>query len=176
MKFTETKLKGAYVIELEKREDDRGFFARTFCENEFAAQGLETRFVQGNMSTNPKKGTLRGMHRQVDPHQEVKVVRCTKGAIYDVIVDLRKDSPTYKQWVGVELTDENYKALYVPKDFAHGYLSLTDGAEVTYMVSAFYTPGAESGLRYNDPAFGIEWPIAIEVISEKDAAWEDYQV
>jgi dTDP-4-dehydrorhamnose 3,5-epimerase len=175
MKFTETKLKGAYVIELEKREDDRGFFARVFCQNEFKDHGLEPNMVQANMSTNPKKGTLRGMHRQVDPHQEVKVVRCTKGAIYDVIVDLRKDSPTYKQWFGIELTDENYKMLYVPKDFAHGYLSLKDNSEVMYLVSEFYTPGAESGLRYNDPAFDIKWPIPIEVISEKDAKWEDYK-
>lgn len=176
MIFTETKLKGAFVIELEKREDNRGFFARTFCQKEFADHGLETRFVQANMSTNHIKGTLRGMHRQVDPHQEVKVIRCTKGAIFDVIVDLRKDSPTYKQWFGVELTDQNYKMLYVPKDFAHGYLTLSEEAEVTYLVSEFYTPGAESGLRYNDPAFGIEWPAEIKLISDKDREWEDYEV
>ena len=175
MKFTQTKLKGAYIIELEKREDDRGFFARTFCKNEFTEHGLETRFVQANMSSNPKKGTLRGMHYQVDPHQEVKVVRCTKGAIYDVIVDLRKDSPTYKEWIGIELTDKNYKMLYIPKDFAHGFITLQDNSEVMYLVSEFYTPGAETGLRYNDPGFRIKWPVPVEIISEKDANWEDYE-
>ncbi len=175
MKFTETRLKGAFVIDLEKREDDRGFFARTFCKNEFGEQGLETDFVQGNMSSNSKKGTLRGLHRQVDPQQEVKVIRCTKGAIYDVIVDLRKDSSTYKQWLGIELTDENYKMLYVPKDFAHGFITMKENSEVMYLVSEFYTPGAESGLRYNDPAFNIKLPIRVEVISQKDANWENYE-
>jgi len=176
MKFTEAKLKGAYIIDIEKRVDERGFFARSFCADEYAKLGLETRFVQANISTNHKKGTLRGLHRQLNPHQEVKVVRCTKGGIYDVIVDLRKDSPTYKQWIGVELTEENYKMLYVPKDFAHGYLALQDKTEVLYNVSEFYTPGSEAGIRFDDPAFQIEWPIAIDVISEKDKSWKPFEV
>ena len=171
MKFTETKLKGAFVIELEERTDDRGFFARTFCAREFEEHGLKTSLVQSNMSYNHKKGTMRGMHYQVAPAMEAKLVRCTRGSVYDAIVDLRPDSPTYLQHFGLELSADNHKALYVPEMFAHGYLTLTDGAEVFYQVSEFYTPGTERGLRYNDAALGIEWPVAIEVISEKDAAW-----
>jgi dTDP-4-dehydrorhamnose 3,5-epimerase len=171
MKFTETKLKGAFIIELEERSDSRGFFARTFCAHEFEEHGLKPAVAQCNMSFNHKKGTMRGMHYQIAPATEAKLVRCTRGAVYDAIVDLRPDSPTYLEHIGVELTADNRKALYVPEMFAHGYLTLTDGAEVFYQVSEFYTPGTERGLRYNDPALKIDWPVAIEVISEKDAAW-----
>lgn len=171
MIFTETKLKGAFIIDLELREDDRGGFARTFCAQEFESHGLKPTVAQCNMSFNHKAGTLRGMHYQVPPAAETKLVRCTKGAIYDVIIDMRPSSPTYMQHIGVELTADNRRALYVPEMFAHGYQALTDGAEVVYQVGEFYTPGYERGLHYSDPTFGIEWPMAITVISEKDAAW-----
>lgn len=171
MLFTETKLKGAFIIDLEHREDNRGFFARTFCANEFEQHGLKPSVAQCNLSFNHKKGTLRGMHYQTPPAAETKLIRCTQGAIYDVIVDMRPDSPTYLSHIGVELTAENHRALYVPEMFAHGYQALTDGAEVVYQVGEFYTPGYERGLRYNDPILGIEWPTEVTVISEKDAAW-----
>ena len=171
MLFQETKLKGAFIIDLELREDDRGFFARTFCQQEFEAHGLKSLVAQCNLSFNHKKGTMRGMHYQLPPAAETKLVRCTRGAIYDVIIDMRPDSPTYKQHVGVELTEDNHRALYVPEMFAHGYLALTDGAEAIYQVGEFYTPGYERGVRYDDPAFNIEWPISVSVISDKDAAW-----
>jgi dTDP-4-dehydrorhamnose 3,5-epimerase len=173
--FEESSLPGAYMIGLERREDDRGFFARTFCANEFAHRGLETRLVQANMSWNPKQGTLRGMHFQRPPHAEVKVIRATRGAIYDVIIDLREDSPTYKRWFGVELTEENRTALYVPEGFAHGFQTLAPDTEVHYLVTEFYTPDAEDGVRWDDPAFGIEWPDpANAIVSPKDAAWPDF--
>jgi dTDP-4-dehydrorhamnose 3,5-epimerase len=175
MIFTETKLKGAFIIDLELREDDRGGFARTFCAQEFEAHGLKPTVAQCNMSFNHKAGTLRGMHYQVSPAAETKLVRCTKGAIYDVIIDMRPNSPTYMQHIGVELTADNRRALYVPEMFAHGYQALTDGAEVVYQVGEFYTPGYERGLHYGDPAFGIEWPTAVTVISEKDAAWTRFE-
>jgi len=173
--FTEIKLKGAYIVDLEKREDERGFFARGWCQNEFEAHGLAPRVVQANISYNKKRGTLRGMHYQLAPYEETKLVRCTRGALYDVIVDLRPTSPSYKQWFGVELSAENYKMLYVPEGFAHGFITLQDETEATYQVSQFYTPGSERGLRYNDPAFGIEWPVEVRVISEKDKSWPDYE-
>jgi dTDP-4-dehydrorhamnose 3,5-epimerase len=172
--FTETKLKGAFILDLELRADDRGAFARTFCMKEFEQHGLKPSVAQCNLSYNYKAGTLRGMHYQLPPAAETKLVRCTKGAIYDVIIDMRPESPTYMQHIGVELSAENHRALYVPELFAHGYLALTDGAEVVYQVGEFYTPGYERGLRYDDPAFGIEWPMPITVISEKDAAWEPF--
>jgi len=172
--FHETRLEGAFVIELEKREDTRGFFARGWCQKEFEDHGLVAQVVQANVSYNRKKGTLRGMHYQVAPVEETKLVRCVRGGIYDVIIDLRPESPTYKQWMGVELTAENYKMLYVPENFAHGLQTLEDDTEVIYQVSQFYTPGAERGIRWNDPAFRIEWPQDIEVISDKDADWPDY--
>ena len=175
MKFTQTKLNGAYIIDIEKREDERGFFARTFCANEFSEVNLENKFVQANMSFNYKKGTLRGMHFQKAPFGEDKLVRCTKGSLYDVIIDLRKDSPTFKQWVGVELTEENRRSLFVPKGFAHGFITLEDNTEINYLVSQFYTPSADSGVRYNDPVFGIEWPIEITSVSEKDANHPDFE-
>lgn len=171
MIFTETKLKGAFILDLELRADDRGAFARTFCMKEFEAHGLKPTVAQCNLSFNYKAGTLRGMHYQTPPAAETKLVRCTKGAIYDVIIDMRPDSPTYMQHIGVELTADNHRALYVPELFAHGYQALTDGAEVVYQVGEFYTPGYERGIRYDDPAFGIEWPMPVTVISEKDAAW-----
>jgi len=174
MIFNETKLKGAFIIELEKRGDDRGFFARTFCQREFDEHGLISNIVQTNISLSKTKGTLRGIHYQIAPHQETKLVRCTSGALYDVIIDLRKDSPTYKQWIGVELTAANYRMLYVPRDFAHGFLTLQDNTEVTYGVSEFYTPDAERGIRWNDPVFGIVWPEEVREISGKDASCPDY--
>lgn len=174
MIFTETKLKGAYIIDIEKREDSRGFFARGWCQKEFEAHNLTARILQVNLSSNLKKGTLRGMHYQVAPYEETKLVRCTRGGIYDVIVDVRSDSPTFKQWIGVELTEDNYRMLFVPEGFAHGFITLADRTDVTYQVSEFYTPGAERGARYNDPAFGIVWPAPAAVISEKDANWPDF--
>ena len=174
MIFKETKLDGAYIIELNKLKDERGFFARSWCQKEFEDQGLESRIVQSNVSFNKNKGTLRGMHYQQAPHGETKLIRCTRGALYDVIVDLRPASPTYKQWIGIELTADNYRMLYVPRDFAHGFQTLEDGTEATYHVSEFYTPGAEKGLRWNDPAFQIAWPIEVSVISSKDASWLDF--
>ena len=171
MIFKETKLRDAYIIEIEERSDQRGFFARAWCQKEFEDHGLVAQVVQTNLSYNIKKGTLRGMHFQIDPYQETKLVRCTRGAIYDVIIDLRPESPTYKDWIGVELSGENYKMLYVPKNFAHGFQTLVDGTEVTYQVTEFYTPGAEGGLRYDDPAFRIAWPLPVSVISEKDKCW-----
>jgi dTDP-4-dehydrorhamnose 3,5-epimerase len=170
MLFTETNLPGAYLLDFEKREDNRGFFARAWCQREFEEHGLVPDLVQVNVSFNHQKGTLRGMHMQRPPHEETKLVRCTRGAIFDAIVDMRPESPTFLQWFGVELTADNYKMLYVPKGFAHGYQTLTDGAEVVYQVSAFYAPGAERGLRWDDPAFGIDWPLPVSVLSDKDAA------
>lgn len=176
MIFTETKLKGAFVIDLEEKNDSRGFFARTFCAGEFEEHGLKPVFVQCNLSFNHLAGTMRGMHYQLPPAAETKLVRCTRGAIFDVIIDMRPDSPTYLQHFGVELSETNRRALYVPEMFAHGYQALTDGAEVTYQVGEFYTPGYERGLRYDDPAFKIDWPMAVTVISEKDAKWPLFEL
>ncbi|HEY9620745.1 MAG TPA: dTDP-4-dehydrorhamnose 3,5-epimerase [Crinalium sp.] len=175
MIFTETKLKGAFVLDLEIRSDDRGGFARTYCAKEFEAHGLKPSVAQCNLSFNYKAGTLRGMHYQIPPAAETKLVRCTKGAIYDVIIDLRPDSPTYLQHFGVELTADNRRALYVPEMFAHGYQALTDDAEVVYQVGEFYTPGYERGIRYDDPTFAIAWPIPVTVMSEKDQSWPPFE-
>jgi len=175
MIFTETELAGAFVIEPERREDDRGFFARSYCADEFEQHGLNPRVVNTNLSYNARRGTLRGMHFQRSPYEEAKLVRCTRGAIHDVIVDLRPGSPTYMRWIGVDLTADNYRLLYVPEGFAHGFQTLADDTDVTYQVSEFYTPGSEGGARYDDPAFGIEWPLAVTVISEKDASWPDFE-
>lgn len=174
MLFTETKLKGAFILDMEKREDPRGFFARTFCANEFKEHGLNTVFVQANMSRTMQKHTIRGMHYQVDGAEEAKLVRCTKGSILDVIIDVRKDSPTFGQHISVELTEDNYRQLYVPEGFAHGFMTLEDNIEVSYMVSAFYTPGKERGIRWDDPYFGINWPANDPLLSEKDAGYEDF--
>lgn len=174
MIFTETELGGAFTIDLEQREDDRGFFARSWDENEFRDHGLNPRIVQCNVSFNHHAGTLRGMHFQNAPHAEAKLIRCTMGAILDVIIDLRPDSPTFKRWIGVELTAENRRSLYVPEGFAHGYQTLADGTETFYQVSEFYAPGSEGGVRYDDPVFAIEWPREVTVISPKDASWSDF--
>ena len=171
MIFTETKLKGAFVIDVERREDDRGFFARTFCQNEFAAHGLKPVIAQANLAFNRRKGTLRGMHFQYPPHAETKLVRATRGAILDIIVDLRPESPTFLQHVEVELTADNYRALYVPERFAHGYQALEDATETSYQVGEFYAPGSEGGLSPFDPRLGLIWPLPVSVISPKDAAW-----
>lgn len=173
MKFYATDLADAVLIEMAPFEDSRGYFSRTFCASEFDAAGLETQFVQANLSLSHRTGTLRGMHYQTSEHAEVKVVRCVSGAIYDVVVDLRSDSPTYLRWQGFELTDNNNLQLYVPRGFAHGFVTLCDTAAVSYMVSAAYTPGAEGGLRWNDPALGITWPVDVTTLSDKDAAWPD---
>ena len=171
MQFTETKLKGSFIIDLDERFDRPGCFARTFCAEECADHGLKPNVIQCNLFFNYKKGTIRGMHYQIAPATETKLIRCTQGAIYDAIVDMRPGSPTYLSHISVELSAENHRALYVPEMFAHGYQALTDGAEVVYQVSEFYTPGYERGLRYNDPVFDIEWPLPVSEISEKEASW-----
>jgi dTDP-4-dehydrorhamnose 3,5-epimerase len=175
MRFTETELDGAWVVDLEPREDERGFFARTFDAKLFAERGMEPFAAQGNMSYNRKAGTLRGMHWQNAPAYESKFIRCVRGAIYDVVIDLRPESPSYLKHIGVELTADNRRALYIPPLFAHGFITLEDDTDVTYQVGGFYTPGTEGGLRYDDPTFNIEWPRAVTVISEKDAAWPDFE-
>jgi dTDP-4-dehydrorhamnose 3,5-epimerase len=175
MIFVETKLPGAFVVELDPRVDDRGFFARAWCSREFEDHGLSSQLAQCNLSFNQRSGTLRGMHYQAAPKEEAKLVRCTRGAVYDVIVDLRPRSATFKKWTAVELTAENRRALYVPKGFAHGYQTLTDRTETLYQVSEFYAPEAERGVRWNDPAFEIEWPDAeTRILSEKDRSWPDF--
>ena len=174
MKFSETALKGAFIIDIDRREDARGFFARTYCTHEFAAHGLPEHMVQTNMSLTRNQGTLRGMHYQVHPNAEDKLVRCMQGAIWDAIVDIRPESPTYCQSIGVELSDNNGRMLLVPKGFAHGFLTLSDNAAVTYQVSAFYTPGAERGARHDDPSFGLQWPTPVLDLSDKDRHWPDF--
>jgi dTDP-4-dehydrorhamnose 3,5-epimerase len=164
-------LAGAYVIDIERRPDERGFFARVYCAEEFAAQGLGPELRQCSVSYNARKGTLRGMHYQAAPHAEHKLVRCTAGAIFDAIVDIRPASPTYRRWFGTELSAENRRSLFIPPGFAHGFLSLTDGAEVYYMISVAHAPESSRGLRWNDPAFAIEWPFAPTVLSARDAAY-----
>jgi dTDP-4-dehydrorhamnose 3,5-epimerase len=174
VKFIPTPLKDAYTIELERRGDERGFFARFFCENEFGAAGLNTHFVQGNNSLSAKKGTLRGLHYQLAPAAEVKLVRCLHGALFDAIIDIRPDSPTFGRWFGAELTAENRVMMYVPRGFAHAILTLTDDTEALYLVSDFYSPENERGVRWNDPRFNVAWPITPVEISAKDAAWPDF--
>lgn len=169
--IVDTGLAGAVVVELERKEDERGFFARTFCRQEFAAAGLEPLVEQCNLSYNHRAGTLRGMHYQVAPATEAKLVRCTAGAVVDTIVDMRAESATYLRSFSIELSAENRRALYVPPMFAHGYQTLVDGAEVTYQVSEAYTPGTERGLRHDDPALGLRWPLPVTVVSAKDAGW-----
>jgi dTDP-4-dehydrorhamnose 3,5-epimerase len=171
MIFTETALAGAYVIDIEARADSRGFFARVFCQEKFADHGLKPMIAQANIAFNARKGTLRGMHFQYPPAAETKLVRCTRGAILDIIVDLRPESPTYLQHVAVELTADNHRALYVPERFAHGYQALEDATETSYQVGEFYTPDAEGGLRYDDPRLGLTWPIPITEMSAKDVQW-----
>lgn len=174
MTITPTPLAGAWIIDVEKKHDERGFFARSFCVEELGAKGLETAIVQTNVSFNHRKGTLRGMHFQRAPFEEVKIVRCTRGAIFDVMVDLRPESPTLGKWFGVELSEDNHRTLYIPKRFGHGFQSLTDGSEVLYMVTQYYTPTHASGLPYDDPAFGIAWPLPVSVMSAADRGWKPF--
>ncbi|MDB5932483.1 MAG: rfbC [Polaromonas sp.] len=176
MIFNKTALPDALIVDLERREDSRGYFARAYCEREFEANGLPTRMVQTNTSLTRRAGTLRGMHYQLAPHAEDKLVRCIRGAIWDVIVDVRPDSPMYCKWIGVELSEANDRMLLVPKGFAHGFVTLTDDAAVTYQVSAFYTQLAEAGARHDDPAFGIDWPMPVLDMSDKDRNWPDFIV
>ena len=172
MKFIETKLKGAFIIEPERKEDERGFFARTFCQDEFSDHRLNPKIVQCNISFNKKKGTLRGMHYQVAPYEEAKLVRCTKGAIYDVVIDLRPGSITFKQWLALDLTTENCRMFYIPEGFAHGFQVLEDDSEVFYQMSESYHPKCAMGIKWDDPAFGIKWPIDKIIISDKDNSYD----
>ena len=172
MIFKETKLKSAFVIEIEPHEDNRGFFARAFCQKEFSNHGLKEIIAQANIAYNKKKGTLRGMHFQFPPAAETKLVRCTRGAILDIIVDLRPESPTYLDHIAVELSADNHRGLYVPERFAHGYQVLEDITETSYQVGEFYTPGSEGGLRYDDPKLQLTWPLPVTEISKKDAGWK----
>jgi dTDP-4-dehydrorhamnose 3,5-epimerase len=171
MIFTETRLAGAFIIDLDALRDDRGFFARAFCRDEFVSRGLDPTIVQTNLAGNRRRGVLRGLHFQYPPAAESKLVRCIRGAILDVIVDLRPESPTYLQHVAVELTADNHRSLYAPRRFAHGYQTLEDDTEVAYQVGMDYTPALEGGLRYNDPRLGIPWPLPVSDISDKDRAW-----
>lgn len=173
--FAETKLKGAFIIEPEKLEDERGFFARIWCEREFAAHGLNPRVVQCSISFNKRRGTLRGMHYQIGPLAEAKLVRCTMGAIDDVMIDLRQGSPTFKQYVQVEMDSENHRMVFVPEGFAQGFLTLKDNTEVFYQMSEFYSPQSARGVRWNDPAFGIRWPFDPIVILKRDASYPDFK-
>jgi len=175
MKFEPTLLEGAYLIELEPLADGRGFFARSFCQREFFQHGLNTNFVQANVAVSSDPGILRGLHFQISPNSEVKLVRCTRGTIFDVIVDLRPDSPTYCKWASFQLGAEDYRTVYVPEGFAHGYQTLEPNSEVTYMVSEFYEPSSERGVRWNDPAFGIKWPISNPILSPKDRDRDDFK-
>ena len=175
MIFTATQLEDAWLIDIEPREDERGFFARIWCRQELAAQGLDTEIAQESLSFNRHRGTVRGLHFQRPPHEETKIVRCTRGGIFDVIVDLRPRSPSYLRWQGFELMAENRKALYVPKGFAHGFQTLADNAEIVYQISEFYAPNSEAGHRYDDAAFGIAWPLPVTVISERDLSWPAFK-
>jgi len=174
MIFTETDLKGAFVVDIEKHQDERGFFARSWCWREFEALGLNPKLAQCNISFNPHKGTLRGMHYQAKPFEEAKLVRCTRGSLHDVIVDLRSDSPSYKKSLGVVLTAENRRMLYVPQGFAHGFLTLENDTEVFYQISEFYMPESQRGFRWNDPAIAITWPAEVEFISDRDRNFPDF--
>jgi dTDP-4-dehydrorhamnose 3,5-epimerase len=174
MRFTETNLSGVCIVEPVLGVDSRGFFARTYCHREFAEHGLQTTFVQHSISYSWVKGTLRGMHYQRSPHSEVKLVSCRKGAMWDVVIDLRPASPTYCKWQEFELTDENHRQLYIPEGFAHGFQSLCNGTEVSYLISEYYAPTAAFGVRYNDRLFGIAWPLRVAAISEQDKSWPDF--
>jgi dTDP-4-dehydrorhamnose 3,5-epimerase len=174
MIITETKLKGSYIIDIEKLEDERGFFARSWCQKEFANHGLNQHLVQCNISFNSRKGTLRGMHYQIEPFAETKLIRCTMGSLFDVIVDIRNDSPSYKQHIGITLTPQNRTMLYVPEGFAHGFITLEDNTEVCYQMSDFYSPNHARGFRWNDPSFGVQWPGDVRVISERDRCYPDF--
>ncbi len=174
MILTETPLAGAFVVDVERRSDERGFFARSYCQREFAAHGVELPVAQCNVSFNALRGTLRGMHYQVEPRAERKLVRCTQGAVFDVIIDVRPASPTYCHWFAAELSSENHRALYIPEGFAHGFQSLAENTELCYLMSEFYSPEHARGVRWNDPAFGVEWPLAAVAVSEKDQSYCDF--
>jgi dTDP-4-dehydrorhamnose 3,5-epimerase len=174
MHFTETPLPGAYLIEIAKIGDERGFFGRSWCSKEMAQAGLAASIAQINTSLSRQRGTLRGLHFQVAPHQECKMIRCTRGAVFDVIVDLRPESPTFRHWHGAELTADNHRALYSPRGFAQGFITLADDTEITYFTSESYAPGTDRGVRWNDPQFGIDLPLAPTVISDKDRNWPDF--
>lgn len=174
MKFTSASLRDLWLIEIEPACDSRGFFARTFCIDEFAIHGLETSYPQHSVSFSLKAGTLRGMHYQHEPHSEVKLVRCTSGTIWDVVVDIRTNSTTYRRWQGFELSSANRRQLYIPKGFAHGFQTLSDNVEVNYLISAPYAPQSASGIRHNDPTFGIRWPLPVTEMSLKDTQWPDF--
>jgi dTDP-4-dehydrorhamnose 3,5-epimerase len=174
MIFTETPIAGAFLIDLEPRGDERGFFARFFCEREFGAHGLSTHFVQANNSLSARRGTLRGMHYQLAPKAETKVVRCLRGALFDIVLDLRKGSPTFGKSFGAELSADNRRMMYVPKGFGHGFVTLTDDTEALYLVDEFYSPEHERGVRWDDPKFGIQWPVAPVVMSDKDRSYRDF--
>ena len=175
MIFNATQFDDAWVINLEPREDERGFFARIWCRQELAAQGLDTEIAQESLSFNRHRGTVRGLHFQRAPHEETKIVRCARGGIFDVIVDLRPQSPSYLRWQGFELTDENRKAIYLPKGFAHGFQTLADNTEIVYQISEFYAPNSADGYRYDDAAFRIAWPLPVTVISERDLSWPAFK-
>ena len=175
MEFLKTKLPGVFEIRIEAKPDERGFFARTWCQKEFESQGLTGKFVQASLSFSKRKGTLRGLHYQVAPYEETKLIRCTQGAIYDVVVDLRPESPAFKDWVGVEVTAAKRNMIYVPEGCAHGFLTLEDGSEVTYQMSQFQHAESARGVRWNDPAFQIKWPVVIEVISERDYTYPNFE-
>jgi dTDP-4-dehydrorhamnose 3,5-epimerase len=175
MIFTETRVRGAYIIDVNRSADPRGSFARAWCLMEFEDHGLTARVVQVNLSSSVRKGTLRGMHYQLEPYAEAKTVSCTKGAVYDVVLDLRRDSPTYLRWAAAELTADNRRMLYVPEGCAHGHQTLEDGTELLYFMSEFYSPEHARGFRFDDPAFGIEWPLAVTSISDADRSWPDYR-
>ena len=176
MKLINLPLSGAYLIEMQLISDERGFFARTWCTEEFERLGLNPKLVQCSISWNARRGTLRGLHYQTEPYAEAKLIRCCSGAIYDVIVDLRPASPTYGKWIAAELTSENRRMLYVPEGFAHGFQTLIDGAEISYQISASYQPDHARGVRWNDPAFGIEWPISHPILSARDRAFPDHKL
>jgi dTDP-4-dehydrorhamnose 3,5-epimerase len=176
MIFRETKLQGAFIVEVQRLEDDRGFFGRSFCRHEFVGRGLNPEVAQCNISFNRDAGTLRGMHYQVTPHAEAKLVRCVRGSVYDVIVDLRQESPTFRQWISLELTENNRWMLYIPEGFAHGFQTLVDNTEIFYQMSKFYNPESARGVRWNDPAFGIQWPAKDRaILSDRDRDWPDYR-
>ena len=176
MIFKETALQDAYVVDIDPVEDSRGFFARTWCRREFQVLGLNPEAVQCNLSFNHIRGTIRGMHYQAAPHSEIKLVKCLRGAIYDVIIDLRPKSPSFRAWLGIELNENNRRMLYVPEGFAHGYQTIEDNSEVFYLVSNFYHPESERGIRWNDPAFKIEWPLKASLVSPKDSSHPDYRI
>ena len=175
MRFSATSIHGAYVLDLEKREDDRGFFARTWDSSEFKKRGLSAKFVQASMSSTSKSGTLRGMHFQKPPHAENKLIRVTRGIMYDVMIDLREHSQTYMQWFGTELSDTNRLSLYIPEGIAHGFITLSDNVEIHYFMTSYYKQESQTGVRYDDPAFKIKWPIEVAKISKKDASFPDYR-